>query len=84
MLTFYVILISQELAYRWLDKDIKKQLQHYPPSNSFLAKHIGTWRLRFLKDYCCSNGAMELIYSLLNTIKQREDCNSNTFFFDLL
>lgn len=63
---------SQELAYRWLDKDIKKQLQHYPPSNSFLAKHIGTWRGLDSSKIIVGNGAMELIYSLLNTIKQRK------------
>ncbi|STC98309.1 pyridoxal phosphate-dependent aminotransferase [Elizabethkingia anophelis] len=63
---------SQQLAYRWLGKDIKKQLQHYPPSNSFLAKHIGIWRNLDPSKIIVGNGAIELIYLLLNTIKQKK------------
>ena len=63
---------SQELGYKWLDKDVKKQLQYYPPSNSFLAKYIGNWRNLDPSRIIVGNGAIELIYSLINIIKNKK------------
>ena len=63
---------SQELGYKWLDKDVKKQLQYYPPSNSFLAKYIGNWRKLDSSRIMVGNGAIELIYSLINIIKNKK------------
>ncbi|MGH1520275.1 pyridoxal phosphate-dependent aminotransferase [Chryseobacterium sp. JK1] len=63
---------SQELAYKWLEKDIKKQLKNYPPSHSFLAKKIGEWRNLDPSRIIVGNGATELIYHILNTIKNKK------------